>query len=85
MISGQNIGLEGDVLDGLDDGADLGGGAVNVPGGLGELLHLGIGLGGEAGGLIHQVGGVLTAHGAGLYLGGDGGHVGQQADRKSVV
>ena len=53
-IHGQDIGLERDVLNGLDNRSNLCGGLIDVSGGHSQLPHFGVGLRGMAGGPVHQ-------------------------------
>ena len=82
-VQRQDVGLEGDVLNGLNDAANLVGGFVDVLGGGGKLGHFCIRLGGVAVGLINQLAGVFTPHGAVLNPGGKLHHMGHQPFHRS--
>ena len=57
----------------------MGGGLVNVPGGLGQLIHLPVRLDGIAGGPIHQLAGIAAAHSAVPDLSGNCRYVGHES------
>ncbi|MNX50865.1 hypothetical protein D3C86_815070 [compost metagenome] len=70
-VQGQEVGLEGDLVDDADDVADLGRGALDgVHGGDGVAHHIAAGLG-VAAGLLHHARGLTGAVGGLVHRGGD--------------
>ena len=74
-VQRKDIGLKCNVLDGLDDGADLVGGPVDIFRGFGKLLHLRIRFIRKSRRLIHQLAGIAAADCAVLDLGGNGSYI----------
>ena len=75
-VEGEQVGLEGDFVDGMDDLGGLAGGGLDLVDGAGHVLHGIDAAGDEGGGLLHHgvgltgVVGVLAGHGGHFLEGG---------------